>query len=180
MTTSQEYIIQIAGLCNKEYVFDYNIGESFFEELEYPEIKKSNIRVRLNLLNQTNMMVLRFSISGTINEHCDRCADEFDLEIKGESKLVVNIGHREEGGDERDDDIITIASNERMLDISQYIYEYIILSMPSKRAHTNIEDCNKTVIDKLNGLSIEEENLLDEEEETTDPRWKELMNIKLN
>jgi hypothetical protein len=52
--------------------------------------------------------------------------------------------------------------------------------MPSKRAHTNIEDCNKTVIDKLNGLSIEEENLLDEEEETTDPRWKELMNIKLN
>jgi DUF177 domain-containing protein len=80
--------------------------------------------------------------------------------------------------EDEDDDIITIAANEHELDLSQYIYEYITLSLPIKRVHPEDEKgnstCNKEVLKKLEKFLIEEEN------KNTDPRWNGLKNIKLN
>ena len=83
-----------------------------------------------------------------------------------------------EVGDE-DDDIISIAANEHELNISQFVYEYIMLSLPLKRVHPDDKDgnstCDKEVLDKLNDYIVEEE-----EEDSKDPRWDGLKDIKLN
>jgi uncharacterized metal-binding protein YceD (DUF177 family) len=121
-------------------------------------------------------MELNFSISGTVNAICDKCAEEFDMPIDSENKLIIKVG-QSEAADEMNDDIINIAGNEQKFDLSQYIYEYIILALPSKRVHSLKSDCNKEVLKKFNLLSIEEKT---ETKEPSDPRWKELMNIKLN
>ena len=123
------------------------------------------------------MMVLHFEISGTVKMDCDRCTEEFDLPIEGNYKLIVKVGGHESG--DENDDIITVAANEHELDLSQYLYEYITLSLPIKRVHPNDAKgkitCNKKVLKKLGDFLIEEEK-----KEDTDPRWNDLKNIKLN
>lgn len=180
MQNRKEYSIQFVGLSIGGHLYEYTIDDKFFEDLDYSEIKKSNIGLKVNLLKQSTMMILQFEISGTIKTECDRCMEEFDLPIGGNYKLIVKIGGSDTG-DEEDDDIITIPANEYELDLSQYIYEYIMLSIPIKRIHPDDlqghTTCNKEMLKKLNTFLIEEEK---EEEKTTDPRWDGLKDIMLN
>lgn len=179
MQTRKEYIIQFVGLSIGEHLYKFNITDSFFENLDYSEIKQGNITVILKLLKQSTMMVLNFEISGTVRMNCDRCAAEFDLPINGDHRLIVKVGGNDASGE--DDDIITIAANEHELDLSQYIFEYITLSLPIKRVHPDDKKgkstCDKEILKKLDQFIIEEEKKDDEE---TDPRWNGLKNIKLN
>lgn len=176
MQTRKEYIIQFVGLSVGEHLFEFNISDSFFENFDYSEIKQGNINVILKLLKQSSMMVLNFEISGTVRMNCDRCAAEFDLPINGNYKLIVKVGGNDASGE--DDDIITIAANEHELDLSQYLYEYITLSLPKKRVHPDDKKgkstCDKEMLKKLNQFITEEEK------EENDPRWNDLKNIKLN
>lgn len=178
MQARKEYIIQFVGLSLGEHEYEFKVNDSFFEDLDYSEIKQGNITVNLTLLKQSQMMVLHFKISGTIKTMCDLCSDEFDLPIAGTYKLIVKVGGADTGNE--DDDIITIAANEHELDLSQYIYEYIALSLPIKRIHPVDKDGNSTcdpeVLGRLNGFLIDE----DKEEQEIDPRWNDLKNIKLN
>ena len=178
MRSPKEYIIQFVGLSVGEHLYDFNIGDKFFESLDYSEIKQGNVNVKLTLLKQSSMMILHFEISGTVNVNCDRCTAEYDLPIAGNYKLIVKVGGSDTGNE--DDDIITVASNEHELDLSQYLYEYIALSLPIKRVHLDNEKgettCDKNMLKKLKDFLIEEEK----KEDSSDPRWDDLKNISLN
>ena len=89
MKASKDYIIQFAGLSIGEHSFELTINDKFFETLDYSEIKQGNIQVKVNLVKQSNMMVLHFDISGAVNVNCDRCAEAFDMFINGKNKLIV-------------------------------------------------------------------------------------------
>lgn len=177
MKTRKEFIIQFVGLSFGKHIFEYNINDKFFANL-YPdsEIKQGNILVKVELLKQSAMMVLNFEISGTVKVNCDRCTDEFDLPINGNYQLVVNIGGHDTG---EEDDIITISSNESELDLSQFIYEDIILSLPIKRVHPDNEmgesTCDNEMLKKLNDFLVPEPP-----KDDLDPHWESLKNIKLN
>ncbi len=177
MQNRKEYIIQFVGLSVGEHKYDFSIADEFFDNLDFSEIKQGNINIHLNLLKQSTMMIFNFEVNGTVKMDCDRCTTEFDLPINGEYKLIVKVGGHESGNE--DDDIITIATNEHELDLSQYIYEYITLSLPIKRAHpedeTGKNTCDKEMLNKLEDFLTEEEKT-----EDSDPRWNDLKNIKLN
>ena len=177
MQARKEYIIQFVGLSIGEHEYEFIVSDKFFESLDYSEIKQGNIQVKLKLLKQSNMMVLHFEISGTVKVNCDRCTAKFDLPIQGNYKLIVKIGGNDTGNE--DDDIITIAANEHELDLSQYLYEYITISLPIKRVHPDNAKgkttCDKKMLKELNDYLIE-----NEEKQPSDPRWDELRKIKLN
>lgn len=178
MRTPKEYIIQFVGLSVGEHLYDFHISDKFFESLDYSEIKQGDINVKLTLLKQSSMMILHFEISGTVKINCDRCTAEYDLPLEGNYKLIVKVGGSDTGNE--DDDIITVAANEHELDLSQYLYEYIALSLPIKRAHPDNAKgettCDKKMLKKLNDFLIEEEK----KEDSSDPRWDDLKNISLN
>ena len=175
MQTRKEYIIQFVSLPLGEHEFEFTVTDKFFENLDYSEIKQGNININLNLLKQSQMMVLQFEITGTVKADCDLCATEFDFPITGTYKLIVKVG----GDDNNNDDIITIAANEHQLDLAQYIYEYVTLSLPIKRTHPlntkGKPTCDKKILKKVQQFLIKEEN-----PENTDPRWDGLKKIKLN
>jgi uncharacterized protein len=122
-------------------------------------------------------MSLEFKISGTVKVNCDLCTAEFDLPIEGDYKLIIKVGGSDTGNE--DDDIITVAANEHELDLAQYIYEYIVLSLPIKRVHPLDKDgnstCDKEMLEKVKNYLIDQEK-----DEKSDPRWDGLKNIKLN
>ena len=179
MQTRKEYIIQFVGLSLGLHKYKFEVVDSFFNDFEYSEIKQAAIIVNLNLLKQSQMMVLEFEIRGTVKTECDLCTGVFDLPLNGIHKLIVKVGGSDTGNE--DDDIITIAANEHELDLTQYIYEYITLTLPIKRVHSIDKKgnslCDKEVLNKLEEFITEEEK---EEEEKIDPRWNNLKNIKLN
>ena len=70
--------------------------------------------------------------TGAVNLDCDVSLEAFDLEIDGTFELIVKFGP--EFNDDSDE-ILIIPHEAYQIDVSQFIYELIILSMPSKRVH---------------------------------------------
>jgi uncharacterized protein len=177
MKAGKDYVIQFAALSMGEHEYQFEIDDKFFENLDYSEIKKGNIQVNLTLMKQSTMMIIESEISGTVNIDCDVCTAELDLPIHGNYKLIVKVGGHETG--DEDDDIITLPANEHQLDMRQYFYEYITLSVPIRRVHPDDEDgnstCDKTTLKKLKTFLTDREP-----QDPTDPRWNDLKNIKLN
>ncbi len=176
MSTSKAYTIQFASLAVGEHQFEMEVSDRFFEDFEFSEIGQGCVKVKINLLKQSTMMVLDIEIGGTVKANCDRCAAEFDLPINGNYRLVVKTTGENSSVGEEDDDIIAVSATESKLDLSQHLYDYIVLSLPIKREHPSIEECDKEVLGKLNNLLVEDDNT----PKSIDPRWDELMKIKLN
>lgn len=177
MSGGKEYNIQFVGLGVGKHEYEFKVGDKFFEGLDYSEIKQGDITVDVTLIKQSSMMSLEFEISGTVKVNCDLCTEEFDLPISGNYELIVKVGGSDSAPEE--DDIVTVAANEHELDLAQYIYEYIILSLPSKRVHpldkNGNSTCDPEMLEKVKQFLIDQEK-----DDDTDPRWDQLKNIKLN
>jgi uncharacterized protein len=177
MAIKSQFVIQFSGLSLGSHLFELEVNSKFFEQFESSEIQKGNIKIKLELVKQSSMLILNFQLAGSVNSACDRCNEDFDLPINAEDKLIVKFGNTEE--ESENDDIITLAPNENELDISQLVYEYIVLALPIRRVHSDNDKgesgCNKNTLAKLNSILLEKEK-----KEKTDPRWAALKNIKLN
>jgi uncharacterized metal-binding protein YceD (DUF177 family) len=175
MSKTEHYTIQFSSLPVGKHEFIFKIKDPFFEQFENSEIRKGEFTVHVEMQKHTTMLVLGFKIKGKAVVECDRCGEEFKLPLTGEQNLIVKLG-----GEEIDDsdDIVAIASSSNELDVSQFIYEDIILALPLRRTHSGRgkNACNPEVIKKLEQVSIHKEGDATKE----DPRWTALKNIKLS
>jgi len=121
------------------------------------------------------MLELRFLANGTINVNCDVTNEPFDLPIENEFFLVVKFG--EEYNNENEE-ILIIPYGEYEINVQQYIYELIVLGVPSKRVHPGVEDgtLESDILEKLDELSPKEKTIKTNNEEI-DPRWDKLKNL---
>lgn len=175
MKPLKEFIIQFVGLKAGEHFFEYHIDNTFFEHFEYDEFIDANINTTVVLNKKTTFLELHFEVSGTVNINCDVTNEPFDQIIKNEFDLVVKFG--DEFNNENEE-ILIIPHAEYEVDIAQYIYELIVLSVPTKRIHPGVEDgtLDSEILNKLEELSpksLEEKN----ENEDIDPRWNTLKKL---
>jgi|TARA_Y100000588_G_C14209254_1_gene906000 uncharacterized metal-binding protein YceD (DUF177 family) len=169
------YTIPFVGLKLGKHQFEYDIDNEFFEHFEYDELNSSNVKIDLLLEKKTTMMELTFKASGSVNVNCDITNEPYDQPIDGSLFLVIKFG--EEFNDENED-LLILPHGEYEVNVQQYIYELIVLSIPLKRVHPGVEDgtLDSEVLDKLEELSINNnENKNDEDE--IDPRWDKLKNL---
>ena len=118
------------------------------------------------------MLELSFKHSGTVNVPCDLSNENFDLPIKGKLDLIVKFG---EAYNDENDEMLILPHGEFQVDVAQYIYEMIVLSVPSKRVHPGIKDGSiaADIVNKLEELAPKEEH----KAEDNDPRWDELKKL---
>ncbi len=167
MEKNKEYTIPFAGLKAGIHEFEYSISERFFDDKPLSEIKKADLRVHLQLTKQSEIMILDFTMAGSVHVPCDRCGDELNLPVEGTQQLIIKLNAA--AGDEKDE-ALSLPSSETEIDVSPYICEYINLVVPLRRAHASEEDCNQDVLKKLDKLSHKQEK--------SDPRWEALKKIK--
>ena len=175
MKPLKEYNIQFVGLKLGKHHFDYQIDEKFFEHFEYDDFNDVNVKVDLFFEKKSTLLELHFKAFGVMNVNCDTSNEPYDQTIEGEFNLVVNFG--EEYNDENEE-ILIIPHGEYEINVAQYIYELIILSMPIKRVHPGIADgtLQSDILKKLEELSpkgLEEK----EQSEDIDPRWNTLKKL---
>jgi len=174
MKQLKEFTIKFVGLKLGEHCFEYQIDKKFFEHFEYDEFNDANINARVNLNKKTTLLEFSFEIFGTVNVNCDLTNEPFNQEIQNQFNLVVNFG--EEYNDENDE-ILIIPHGEYEINISQYLYELIVLSVPSKRVHPGVKDgtLESDILKKLEELSPKGKE--DNELEEIDPRWNILKKL---
>ena len=174
MKQLKEFTIKFVGLKLGEHCFEYQIDNKFFEHFEYDEFNDANIDARVNLNKKTTLLEFNFEISGTVNVNCDLTNEPFNQEIQNQFSLVVNFG--DEYNDENDE-ILIIPHGEYEINISQYLYELIVLSVPSKRVHPGVKDgtLESDILKKLEELSPKGKE--DNEIEEIDPRWNILKKL---
>ena len=179
MKKTKEYLIPFIGLKLGKHHFEYQINNTFFEIFDYQEFNSSDIKVNVVLEKKSTIMELAFSQKGIVNIPCDMTNEEFDLPIKGKVKLIVRFGDVFNNDNE---ELLILPHGEFQIDVSQYIYEMIVLSVPLKRIHPGVKDgsLQTEALTKLKELTVKElkkENKKEQKEENIDPRWDKLKQL---
>ena len=174
MEKLKDFLIPFSGLKLGKHQFEFQVNNTFFAHFEYDEFNSSNIKMEVILEKKSTMLELNFSHKGTVNVACDITNEVFDLPIKGKTKLIVKFG--EEFNDEHDEYII-IPHGEFEVNVSQYVYEMIVLSVPTRRIHTGIKDGTLQTEALRNLEKFSPTETKTKEIKEIDPRWDGLKKL---
>ncbi len=174
MKDLEAYVIKFVGLKQGQHQFEYQITNEFFEFFEYDDFNKAEVNVDVWLTKKPNMLEFKFDTIGVINLNCDVSTEAYDQPIENSFELVVKFG--EEFNDDKED-LIILPWSEYELNVAQYIYETIVLSIPFKRIHPRVEDgtLDSEILDKLEELQPKADD--QDKDEKTDPRWDDLKKL---
>ena len=175
MEELKEFTIPFIGLKTGEHQFNFEITNSFFEHFEYDEFDHSKVKLDVLLNKKPTLLEFSFNFDGVVGVLCDISSEPFDQKINGEYHLVVKFG--EEYNDENED-LLILPHGSHEVNIQQYIYESIVLSLPTRRIHPGIEDgtLKSEILDKLEELKpkLDKDSASNDD---TDPRWDDLKKL---
>jgi uncharacterized protein len=134
-----QFQIPVKGLKEGLHQYNFDIDDRFFDEFEQSYVQSGQVKVRLNFDKSPDMFVLDFMINGTINTDCDRCLAQIDLPIESNHQLLIKLSQDQNLDDP---DIVFVDPEISKLNIAEYIYDYIILSIPLKRVYACSDDKN--------------------------------------
>ena len=177
MKQLNEFLIPFAGLKLGKHQFDYQINKAFFDSFDYDDFESTTIKVSVVFEKKYTMLELNIKHNGTVYVPCDLTNEMFDLPIKGKGKLIVQFG---EAYNDDNDELLILPHGEHQINISQFIYEMIVLSIPLRRVHPGVKDgtLNTESLKKLNELRVEEvQEEKNKEAENIDPRWDKLKQL---
>lgn len=176
MKVTNEFLIPFIGLKQGKHQFDFIISNKFFAHFEYQDFESCKINVQLILEKKSTMLELHFKHKGVVNVPCDLTSELFDLAVKGSMDIIVQFG---DAFNDENDELLILPHGEHQVDISQYIYEMIVLSVPTKRVHPGVKDgsLQSEALEKLEKMSVKKTKINKEENNNTDPRWDKLKNL---
>ena len=177
MSHRREYEIAFVGLKPGIHEFSYEIADKFFEPFQQQDFHNCNANVKLTLDKQSSFLLLKFEVGGKLDVICDRCNSNLPLELWEEFNIIVKMTDEPEQMNKEDDDpdVYYISRGESHLDVANWIYEFINLSIPMHKVcgyeKMNGPYCNKAAMDILKKLDIKEEK-------AANPIWKDLEKFK--
>ncbi|MDR0427416.1 MAG: DUF177 domain-containing protein [Dysgonamonadaceae bacterium] len=185
------YKIDLKGMKEDVQEREYLLDNQFFINIEGEDIQKGKVKVLLTITKLNRSYNFDFQLNGTVVITCDRCLDDMDFPIETTARLIVKFG---KDYSEESEDIVIIPEKEGIINIAWFLYEFAVLAIPIKRVHAPGK-CNKQMSSKLKkhlAQSPDDEDVFDSDntpdgdiividddsEETIDPRWEALKEIK--
>ncbi len=180
MNPKRAYEIAYVGLKQGEHLFSYELEESFFKERSADLNDEIKATVNLVLDKHQGFMILNFITDGTTNVHCDRCGNVLKIALWDEFKLIIKLVENPEemNENEEDPDIFYLSRSDSYLEVSSWLYEFVLLSIPIQHICQNDENgdslCNKEVLSKLESMKLSSETQVE------NTIWKGLEKFKEN
>ena len=178
MEETQRYAIPYKGLKNGCHDFYFEVDGSLFEEFQSTEIKDGSCEVAVVADRSETRILLDVTISGYVVVECDRCLEDCRVPIDFEGQLVVKFS---EEVHEYDGEVMWMLPGEDRVDLTQYIYESIVLSLPYQRVHPE-GACNPEMLERFRIVSGEEfasiEAQADSEKEHSEGEWAKLAALR--
>jgi uncharacterized metal-binding protein YceD (DUF177 family) len=166
MKHHREFEIAWLGLKDGEHVFQYEVNDQILEDLgyEHPDFEQLHAKIGLKFDKNNRFFLLNFDIDGTAHVTCDRCGDTYPLKLWEEFKLIVKLtehtGRAEKENEEEEADVVFMPRSETVMDISGWVFEFIMLSLPIQKIHPDNPDgssgCNPEALKLLEKMSAAE------------------------
>jgi uncharacterized metal-binding protein YceD (DUF177 family) len=187
MSRRREFEIAFVGLKPGVHEYNYVIDDRFFETFQQQDFRHCKANVKLLLDRKSSFMLLKFEIGGSIEVTCDRCNSNLPLDLWDEFNITVKMVENPEemNNQEEDPDMYYIAQGESHIDVANWIFEFINLSLPMQKA-CDADDmsgphCNKAAMDVLKKLEPrpdEQTGPVEKKETIENPIWKGLEKFK--
>lgn len=170
MDKLRNYDVSFSGLKTGKHKFRFEINKEFFQLFD-TEQEFTNPRITADVLLDKHSTFLEFDIevNGTVELVCDITTENFDHPIENDMRVLVKFG---EEYDDSEEDVITIPTSDHAFNISQLVYESVVLSIPMKKVSPEVSDEDLAILNKFSPKEAEEE------ENKSDPRWDALKNLK--
>ena len=136
MLKNKKYILYFSSLTNGDSFFSYKIGNSFFENIDDLDFTNPNLNVDLRVEKTAILYVLHFTIKGSFDLQCDLSLELFKHKLSLNNKLIVKFGDFMQ----EYDDMLILPNGSDSINIYDYIYDMIVLSVPMKKKHPKIDD----------------------------------------
>ncbi len=172
MEAMKEFTIPFVGLKEGKHQFEFTIDKTFFAHFEYDDFSQASLQGQLTLDKKSTFLELHFEVSGPVVLPCDVSMELFDYPIEAAFDLIVKFGIPP---DKTSDEIFVLPEGSYQIDVGQYFYEMVVLSLPQKRVHPGIEDgtLKSEIVEKLKALEPKETHLKGSE----DPRLNKLKDL---
>lgn len=180
MANRRAFEIAFVGLKTGVHEFNYELDDKFFAEKGAQDFSNATAHVKLTLEKNTGFMMLRFEVGGKANVSCDRCGNPLTMDLWDEFRMLVKLVDNPEkmNEQEEDPDVFYLSRTESHLDVGDWIYEFVMLSVPMQRMCSKEEmggpQCNNEVLEKLKEM---EAKVTDHNANTI---WKGLDKFKEN
>ncbi|HLF65256.1 MAG TPA: DUF177 domain-containing protein [Saprospiraceae bacterium] len=155
------YVIPVSSLRSGRNELDFKVDWRFFRYFEVSPVQQGSFDITVFFDKYTDHWHLYFDVRGQMDTECDRCLAPISLPVSGNYELFVKFDV-EKKDVERSAEIIYVSRETRQLDIAQFIYEFIVLSIPVKRSYdceneTN-PPCDKEMVARLERQGAEMSN----------------------
>ncbi|HBK72379.1 MAG TPA: hypothetical protein DDZ39_12120 [Flavobacteriaceae bacterium] len=166
------FVIPFKGLKEENHQFEFKIIKEFFEVYQYDDVYDADINVHLNFNKKSTLFELEFIANGSIQVACDLTNELFQQPVTSNLDLIVKFG---DAYNDEDIDVLILPHGDYEIDISKFIYEMIVLALPSKRIHPGVKDgtLKSDILDKLKELQPKTIN----NNTSSDPRWDKLKGL---
>ena len=144
MCSIEQFRIDLKALSQGVSTYQYRLNDEYFKAIDAPDVERGELSCCLSVDRTEDFFELNFHTEGVIHIPCDICLDDMDQSIETDNRLVVKFGEDYS----EDDDLVTVAENEGILDVSWFIYEFIALNIPIKHVHAPGK-CNPAMIEML-------------------------------
>lgn len=142
MELNKQYSVAYKGLKNSSFDFDFEVDDALFAAYESRDIRGGKCQVKATMLKSEQQLDFDFVITGEVICECDRCLEDCAIPIDYEGHLIVRLSEQE---GEYDGEVMWLNPQENEIDLTQYIYESIVLSLPYQRVHPEGE-CNPEML----------------------------------
>jgi len=176
MNNRREYEIAFVGLKPGIHEFSYEINDKFFEEYNEQDFRNVKALVKLILEKGNSFLMLKFEVGGRAEVTCDRCSNDFPFQLFDDFHVTIKMAENPEimNDQEEDPEVYYISRGESHIDVKNWIYEFINLSIPMQKTceYENMDgpNCNPAVRELLNRMSPNEQK--------ENPLWKGLDKFK--
>jgi len=167
-----QYVINFTGLKEGEHNFEFDLDNKFFEHFDYNDFNSCQIKAEVRVNKKSNLLEFVFSSKGWININCFVSNEPFDYLQKHQIKLVVKFSSELINDNE---ELVILPVGTSTLNVAQYLFEMIILSLPIKIIHPGVVDgsLESETLNKLKEL----ESKAQEKSSKIDPRWDKLKDL---
>jgi DUF177 domain-containing protein len=158
MSNRREFEIAFVGLKPGVHEYNFQVNDRFFEEYQEQDFHNVQANVRLLLEKNSSFMILRFQMGGKAEVICDRCSNNLPLQLFEDFTVTVKVVDDPTvmNGQEEDPDFYYISRGDSHLDVKDWIYEFVNLSIPMQKTcdYENMDGpyCNPAARELLNNM----------------------------
>ena len=129
----------------------FTLEQSFFDQFGNQDIHGAQIEAAITLEKQESSMRLLVALKGSVVRLCDRCLGNVTMPVDYNAPIILKFSNTYM--EEESDEIFFIDPTTTEIDLTQYIYDSVCVTLPLQSIHP-AGQCDPDMEQKIAALRI--------------------------